>query len=206
MTGNDHNSNAIIAALRQPALPSERVDETVAVAAMVEAQMQVSAASKGPRPRRVAAIAAITVASLGLGGLAAAGPGIFSPAADRPEPSTPVDTTVPDTAVDPADDPGADPSAATLPDTTRNGAEGSDTDDESPGKSGDAPGQNKTDNESPGKSGDAPGQNKTDNESPGKSGDAPGQTGETPGQTGETPGQTGGTPDDPPGNSGKNKP
>jgi hypothetical protein len=43
----------------------------------------------GLRSRRGVAITAVTIASLGVGGLVAAGPGIFSPAADRTPPTLP---------------------------------------------------------------------------------------------------------------------
>lgn len=81
MTGEDHNTDALVAALRSPALPAEQVGEAAAVTAMLE----VLAATHSPSPtraRRGVAIAAVTVASLGVGGLVAAGPGIFSAAAD----------------------------------------------------------------------------------------------------------------------------
>ena len=96
MTGEDHNSDAMIAALRSPALTTEQVGEAAAVSAMLETISASSPAgstwsrapgstwSKTPgstwsRSRKGIAIAAVTVASLGVGGLAAAGPGIFVP-------------------------------------------------------------------------------------------------------------------------------
>ena len=95
MTGEDHDTDALIAALRSPALPSERVGEDVAVTAMLDA---LSAAPARPTPtghrsRRGIAIAAVTVASLGVGGLVAAGPGnFFFPAADRSPTTGPTST------------------------------------------------------------------------------------------------------------------
>ena len=85
MTGEDHITDALIAALRSPALPAERVGEAAAIAAMREVlPTTVPVRPTGLRSRRGIAIAAVTVASLGVGGLVAAGPGIFQPAADKP--------------------------------------------------------------------------------------------------------------------------
>ena len=73
MTGHDH-TDALTEALRQPALPAERAGEASAVASMAGALPTARAAGRG-RPRKGVAILAVTVASLGVGGLAAAGPG-----------------------------------------------------------------------------------------------------------------------------------
>jgi hypothetical protein len=82
VTSEDHNSSALIAALRSPALPAEQVGEATAISAMLEV-LAVHPARHGFRSRRSLAIAAVTVASLGVGGLAAAGPGIFQAAYDK---------------------------------------------------------------------------------------------------------------------------
>ncbi|MEJ7799521.1 MAG: hypothetical protein WKF60_03325, partial [Ilumatobacter sp.] len=102
MTGTDHNTNALVAVLRSPALPAEQVGEAAAVTLMVDAhRAAVPDMLPGRRSRRGVAIAAVTVASLGLGGLVAAGPGFFSPAADRPLVSAP--PTVPSGSVEQGD-------------------------------------------------------------------------------------------------------
>ncbi|MFP5487099.1 MAG: hypothetical protein ACLGHQ_02175 [Acidimicrobiia bacterium] len=89
MTGDDH-TDALIAALRSPALPSEHAGEAAAVTAMIDALSADPAPPTGRRSRRAVAIAAVTVASLGVGGLVAAGPGIFFlPAADQPSEQAP---------------------------------------------------------------------------------------------------------------------
>lgn len=93
MTGEDHNTDALIAALRSPALPEEQRREADAVTAMLEVLQTVPARS-GLRSRRGIAIAAVTVASLGVGGLVAAGPGIFRPAADTPPTTSSSDARV----------------------------------------------------------------------------------------------------------------
>ena len=82
MTGEDHTTDALIAALRSPALPAEQVGEEAALTAMLEV-LGTALAKSGWRARRGVAIAVVTVASLGVGGLAAAGPGVFTAAADR---------------------------------------------------------------------------------------------------------------------------
>lgn len=100
MTGDDH-TDALIAALRSSPLPRERAGEDAAISAMLGAMTSVPA--RPPRPRRRGvAIAAVTVASLGVGGLVAAGPGaFFAPAADlSPDVRTPPDRTP---SVDPTD-------------------------------------------------------------------------------------------------------
>ena len=98
MTGEHHDQDALITALRSPALQREHVGEEAAVAAMLGALSADTGRQDGNRSRRGIAIAAVTVASLGVGGLVAAGPGIFFfPAADRPPataPSTPAATSV----------------------------------------------------------------------------------------------------------------
>jgi hypothetical protein len=127
VTGEDHNTDALVAALRSPALPAEQVGEAAAVAAMYEAQTLIPAASRPPRSRRGVAVAAVTVASLGLGGLVAAGPGIFSPAADRPDNSSMARTTVSEERAVDAGEPGG---AETTSDATQaGGAVGRITDD-----------------------------------------------------------------------------
>ncbi len=83
MTSEDHNSDALIAALRSPALPVEQVGEAAAVLAMLEVLSTTPARIVGLRTRRGIAIAAVTIASLGVGGLVAAGPGFFQAAADK---------------------------------------------------------------------------------------------------------------------------
>jgi hypothetical protein len=109
VTGTDH-TDALIATLRQPALPAERAGEAAAVASMVGARAG-AAAPRGIRPRRGVAIVAITAASLGVGGLAAAGPGVFpkvldfgTPESDVPEPE-PVE--LPDAVFDAPTNPAA---------------------------------------------------------------------------------------------------
>ncbi len=83
MTSEDHNSDALIAALRSPALPAEQVGEAAAVTAMFEVLSTTHARVVGRRTRRGIAIAAVTVASLGVGGLVAAGPGFFQAVANK---------------------------------------------------------------------------------------------------------------------------
>jgi hypothetical protein len=75
VTGRDR-TDALVEALRQPALPTELVGEAAAIASMV-GTLTGAAAPRGVRSRKGAAIVAITAASLGVGGLAAAGPEIF---------------------------------------------------------------------------------------------------------------------------------
>ena len=82
MTGDDHNTDALIAALRSPALPAERAGEAAAVTAMLGVLAR-NPASTRFRASRGIAIAVVTVASLGVGGLAAAGPGVFQAAASK---------------------------------------------------------------------------------------------------------------------------
>ena len=82
MTGDDHNTDALIAALRSPALPAERAGEAAAVTAMFGAIARIPAPTRF-RAGRGIAIAVVTVASLGVGGLAAAGPGVFQAAAGK---------------------------------------------------------------------------------------------------------------------------
>jgi hypothetical protein len=99
VTGEDHDTDALIAALRSPALPSEQVGEDAAVAAMLDALSASSAQPTVHRSRRGIAIAAVTVASLGVGGLVAAGPGhFFFPAADRSPANGPESTAESSTA------------------------------------------------------------------------------------------------------------
>ncbi len=83
MTSEDHNSDVSIAALRSPALPAEQVGEAAAVTAMLEVLSTTRARVVGRRTRRGITIAAVTVASLGVGGLVAAGPGFFQAAANK---------------------------------------------------------------------------------------------------------------------------
>ena len=82
MTGDDHNTDALIAALRSPALPAERAGEAAAVTAMLGVLARHPASTRF-RAGRGIAIAVVTVASLGVGGLAAAGPGVFQAAAGK---------------------------------------------------------------------------------------------------------------------------
>jgi hypothetical protein len=72
----------IIAALRTPALPAELAGERAIVDAMTQARGGASWYAPG-RGRRAAAVATISVLALGVGGLAAAGPGFFSSPADE---------------------------------------------------------------------------------------------------------------------------
>jgi hypothetical protein len=82
VTGDDHNTDALIAALRSPALPAERAGEAAAVTAMLGVLARAPASTRF-RASRGIAIAVVTVASLGVGGLAAAGPGVFHAAAGK---------------------------------------------------------------------------------------------------------------------------
>jgi hypothetical protein len=82
VTGDDHNTDALIAALRSPALPAERAGEAAAVTAMLGVLARTPASPRF-RAGRGIAIAVVTVASLGVGGLAAAGPGVFQAAANK---------------------------------------------------------------------------------------------------------------------------
>jgi hypothetical protein len=82
VTGDDHNTDALIAALRSPALPAERAGEAAAVSAMLGVIARAPASTRF-RASRGIAIAVVTVASLGVGGLAAAGPGVFQAAASK---------------------------------------------------------------------------------------------------------------------------
>jgi hypothetical protein len=82
VTGDDHNTDALIAALRSPALPAERTGEAAAVTAMLGALARIPASTRF-RAGRGIAIAVVTVASLGVGGLAAAGPWVFQAAAHK---------------------------------------------------------------------------------------------------------------------------
>lgn len=77
MTSDDHLHDALITALRSPARPDELAGEDDAVTAMCAAYEPVPARA-GSRSRRGVVLAVVTVASLGVGGLAAAGPGIFT--------------------------------------------------------------------------------------------------------------------------------
>jgi hypothetical protein len=77
VTSDDHLHDALITALRSPARPDELAGEDDAVAAMCAAYQPVPARA-GSRSRRGVVLAVVTVASLGVGGLAAAGPGIFT--------------------------------------------------------------------------------------------------------------------------------
>jgi hypothetical protein len=82
VTGDDHDTDALIAALRSPALPAERAGEAAAVTAMLGVLARAPASTRF-RAGRGIAIAVVTVASLGVGGLAAAGPGVFQAAASK---------------------------------------------------------------------------------------------------------------------------
>ncbi len=110
MTGNDHtnalNGDVITGALRSPALPFERDHEAAVLADMVEALWTAPEPSSLRRHRRVVAFAAVTVASLGVGGIIAAGPGGFRPFInDDKSPATTVfGDSVPAPAPDDLDD------------------------------------------------------------------------------------------------------
>ena len=110
MTGNDHtdapHGDVITGALRSPALPSEQVDEAAVVANMVGALTTAPVPSSLRRHRRVLAFAAVTVASLGVGGIIAANPGGFRPLVngDKPPASPIFDDSVPVPAPDDNDD------------------------------------------------------------------------------------------------------
>jgi hypothetical protein len=73
------------------------------------------------RAGRGIAIAVVTVASLGVGGLAAAGPGVFQSAADKARSFVSADAAESSEDADAAANDG-DPLSESLPDTTRNGA------------------------------------------------------------------------------------
>ena len=109
MTGNDHtdapHGDVITGALRSPALPSEQVDEAAVVANMVGALTTAPVPSSLRRHRRVLAFAAVTVASLGVGGIIAANPGGFRPLVngDKPPASPIFDDSVPVPAPDDLD-------------------------------------------------------------------------------------------------------
>jgi hypothetical protein len=114
VTGEDHDTDALIAALTSPALPSERVGEDAAVTAMIGALSSVPARQTGHRSRRGIAIAAVTVASLGVGGLVAAGPGsFFFPAADRSPATGP--ESAPERSFESSTSSGDDPSGESAP-------------------------------------------------------------------------------------------
>jgi hypothetical protein len=110
VTGNDHthalHGDAITDALRSPALPFERVHETAVLAEMADALTTAPEPSSLRRHRRVAAFAAVTVASLGVGGIIAAGPVGFRPFVndDKPPATTIFDNSEPAPAPDELDD------------------------------------------------------------------------------------------------------
>jgi hypothetical protein len=83
VTDNDHtdalHGDAITNTLRSAALPFERVNEAAVLTDMVDALTTALQPSSVRRHRRVVAFVAVTVASLGVGGLVAAGPGGFRP-------------------------------------------------------------------------------------------------------------------------------
>jgi hypothetical protein len=117
VTGDDHNTDALIAALRSPALPAERAGEAAAVTAMLGALARIPASTRF-RAGRGIAIAVVTVASLGVGGFAAAGPGVFQAAANKAR-----SLVTPDSAD--TEDAGAangdDPLSGSQPDDTNGG-------------------------------------------------------------------------------------
>ncbi len=82
MTSNDHTHDALIAALRSPALREELAGEAAVVDAMC-ATVRSGPARSTRHPRRGIVVAVVTVASLGVGGLAAAGPGVLKVLPDR---------------------------------------------------------------------------------------------------------------------------
>jgi len=102
----DHNSvtsrDATIDALRGSALPFEQARQSDDVAAMLEAFEHAPSVFTSRRfGRRGAAIAMVTLASLGAGGVLVAGPGTFLPAADTPaEPVAPADQDPADPTAD----------------------------------------------------------------------------------------------------------
>lgn len=209
MTGEDHDQDALIAVLTSPALEREHVGEDAAVAAMLGAMSADPVRPAGHRSRRGIAIAAVTVASLGVGGLVAAGPGVFFfPAADRSpatDPSTTEVSSVPTTS-DVTHEQRTEPSSTLAPAAVVLG-DAAPSDDEDAGTSQDTDGCD-------GNHGDAvsdvarstdPGEQVSDiarsdcgkpgtddRESP--SNTAPGQTGDNPSNT--APGQTGDSPSD----------
>src|SRR5690606_361 len=194
-----------------PALEREHVGEDAAVAAMLGAMSADPVRPVGHRSRRGIAIAAVTVASLGVGGLVAAGPGIFFfPAADRPpadDPTTTETTSVATTA-DVTRDQRGGPSAPSAVTTSTvlsddaapsNGEDASTSDDTDgcDGNHGDAvsdvarttvPGEQVDD----AARSDCGKPNPDDRESPSVT--APGQTGDSPSDT--APGRTGDSPSD----------
>jgi hypothetical protein len=110
VTGNDHTNapdgDAITGALRSPALPFEQVHEAAVLAEMADALTTAPEPSSVRRHRQVVAFAAVTVASLGVGGIIAAGPGGFRPFVndDKPPASTIFDHSEPAPAPDGLDD------------------------------------------------------------------------------------------------------
>jgi hypothetical protein len=113
VTGDDHNTDALIAALRSPALPAERAGEAAAVTAMLGVLAR-NPASTRFRASRGIAIAVVTVASLGVGGLAAAGPGVFQAAANRARSLVTADSADDTETADGAAN-GVDPHSGSLP-------------------------------------------------------------------------------------------
>lgn len=94
MNVHDHRTD-VVAALRQPALPAERAGEAAAVASMAAA-MPVSAGTVRRLPPKGAAIVVVTAASLGVGGLVAAGPGFFPSVFNGPDEPELIDDQVVD--------------------------------------------------------------------------------------------------------------
>ncbi|HUF97613.1 MAG TPA: hypothetical protein VMM60_05735 [Ilumatobacter sp.] len=92
MTGNDHTDaprgDVVTGALREPAHPFELAHEDAVIAAMADALTTAPEPLPVRRPRRVAAFAAVTIASLGVGGIIAAGPGRLDPFSNNDSPAT----------------------------------------------------------------------------------------------------------------------
>ncbi len=112
MTSDDEIHDALLAALRSPARADELAGEDAAVAAMLGALQTTAPARRGSRSRRGAAVAVVTMASLGVGGLVAAGPGFFGDVRD----------TLHDTFVPGGDD---EPDDGTVPTPGTTGTTGS---------------------------------------------------------------------------------
>ncbi|MAT06216.1 MAG: hypothetical protein CL424_14355, partial [Acidimicrobiaceae bacterium] len=96
MTGHDQR-DALIDALRQPALPAEHAGERASIEAM-SAALGGGVTPRRRRTRKGVAVIAVTAASLGVGGLAAAGPGVFPAVFDLGRSSAPTEQIVPTTS------------------------------------------------------------------------------------------------------------
>lgn len=212
------NVGRLLRAAHGPIPGEDRSRETEVVDAMLDAMKVVpltAASSAGARRESGSArrrtrrmLVAVTAAAgvLGVGGVAAAAGNLPSPIQSFVhETLSQIGVAVPH----PDDEPAptdrtqdTDENEADVPSTDdQPGNRQTQTDDtpgksgEAPGRTGDTPGQS---GESPGKSEDAPGHT-GDNpskggEPPGQSGSAPGQAGEPPGQSATAPGQSGSPP------------